>query len=314
MWRKIRTFELIDGKVKGKTRADALNAGIKKAISDAMQATRRRSAHEKANEKAALNTHAISSFFKPKPVMREEASMPRDNRRDQLSSPRGDSPRRKKAKHVSPGRDDRKKSLQKRPRIELTPPGREKRRHSSPGLASSSQRQKSPRNEEPRHQPRPTQRLQQFIDRIQDKQRDHGTSLNAYLRLDEEKRELQQELRERTTTQRDGHNQTRPQKPATSWEKSRKAHRDKDGGGRKYDQLDHWLESRDKTKRWISDASSQGTVPKERRQHEKSPMSPHKSREKLSFLMDDDTERTPKKKSRLESPGRKRDGLPKKVW
>ncbi|KAJ0400278.1 hypothetical protein P43SY_006118 [Pythium insidiosum] len=190
MWRKIRTFDLIDGKVKGKTRADALNAGIKKAISDAMKATGRRS----ANEKAALNTHAISSFFKPKPATPRDEP-PSDTRRDDRSSTR--SPARKDRGKVTQSsfvRSDRSKSVLKRPRIDLTPPSKEQRRQSSQGLASSSQRSKSPRCDDPSRQPKPKKRIQEFINRIKDEQRDFTTSLDAYLDLDKKKQELEQEL------------------------------------------------------------------------------------------------------------------------
>ncbi|KAF1314464.1 hypothetical protein FI667_g16650, partial [Globisporangium splendens] len=48
-WRKIRTFKLVTGEVKGATRADRLNAGLKHSIASAIQAAKTQFASKKSN-------------------------------------------------------------------------------------------------------------------------------------------------------------------------------------------------------------------------------------------------------------------------
>ncbi|KAG4057138.1 hypothetical protein PC123_g7833 [Phytophthora cactorum] len=62
-WRKLRTFRLVDGEVEGETRADRLNAGLKKSLSDAMRSTKKQLAKEKEEKANAGSKKVMSSYF-----------------------------------------------------------------------------------------------------------------------------------------------------------------------------------------------------------------------------------------------------------
>ncbi|KAE9023643.1 hypothetical protein PR003_g14108 [Phytophthora rubi] len=62
-WRKLRTFRLVDGEVEGETRADRLNADLKKGLEDAMKATKKILAKEKAERVNAGSKKLMSSYF-----------------------------------------------------------------------------------------------------------------------------------------------------------------------------------------------------------------------------------------------------------
>ncbi|EGZ25591.1 hypothetical protein PHYSODRAFT_555346, partial [Phytophthora sojae] len=62
-WRKLRTFRLVDGEVEAETRADRLNAGLKKSLEDAMKTTKKMLAKEKADKANAGSKKIMSSFF-----------------------------------------------------------------------------------------------------------------------------------------------------------------------------------------------------------------------------------------------------------
>ncbi|KAG6578033.1 uncharacterized protein IUM83_10399 [Phytophthora cinnamomi] len=62
-WRKLRTFRLVDGEVEGETRADRLNAELKKGLEEAMKATKKMLAKEKAEKANAGSKKIMSSYF-----------------------------------------------------------------------------------------------------------------------------------------------------------------------------------------------------------------------------------------------------------
>ncbi|POM69617.1 Hypothetical protein PHPALM_14088 [Phytophthora palmivora] len=62
-WRKLRTFRLVDGEVEGETRADRLNAELKKGLLDAMKSTKKRVAKEKDEKANAGSKKILSSYF-----------------------------------------------------------------------------------------------------------------------------------------------------------------------------------------------------------------------------------------------------------
>ncbi|KAH7492532.1 hypothetical protein KRP22_001915 [Phytophthora ramorum] len=62
-WRKLRTFRLVDGEVEGETRADRLNAELKKSLADAMKATKKQLAQEKAEKADAGSRKLMNQFF-----------------------------------------------------------------------------------------------------------------------------------------------------------------------------------------------------------------------------------------------------------
>ncbi|CEG38894.1 uncharacterized protein PHALS_08940 [Plasmopara halstedii] len=88
-WRKLRTFRLVDGKVKGETCAARLNAGLKKSLEDAIESTRQHIAMEKVDNgsknimsnylkvHAAKNIQMSSSQIK---LVEERATVEQDKR------------------------------------------------------------------------------------------------------------------------------------------------------------------------------------------------------------------------------------------
>ncbi|KAF4034395.1 hypothetical protein GN244_ATG13601 [Phytophthora infestans] len=62
-WRKLRTYRLVDGEVEGETRADRLNADLKKGLEDAMRSTKRQLAKEKEEKANASSKKVMSNYF-----------------------------------------------------------------------------------------------------------------------------------------------------------------------------------------------------------------------------------------------------------
>ncbi|ETN17026.1 hypothetical protein, variant 1 [Phytophthora nicotianae INRA-310] len=62
-WRKLRTYRLVDGEVEGETRADRLNADLKKGLADAMKATKKQLAKEKEEKANAGSKKVMSNYF-----------------------------------------------------------------------------------------------------------------------------------------------------------------------------------------------------------------------------------------------------------
>ncbi|CAI5734130.1 unnamed protein product [Hyaloperonospora brassicae] len=62
-WRKLRTFRLVDGEVEGETRADRLNAGLKKSVADAMKATTKHLAAKKQDQSCVRGKRLMSMFL-----------------------------------------------------------------------------------------------------------------------------------------------------------------------------------------------------------------------------------------------------------
>ncbi|POM60700.1 hypothetical protein PHPALM_30414 [Phytophthora palmivora] len=99
-WRKLRTFRLVDGEVEGETRADRLNAELKKGLSDAIKSTKKRVAKEKEEKANAGSKRILSSYFTKLDHATDEGETTSSQRSslEKMSTPE----RKKKRKPLTP--------------------------------------------------------------------------------------------------------------------------------------------------------------------------------------------------------------------